>query len=353
MVDARWVSPRNLPKLLTIPLLGVLLLAGCGGGDGSNRNPIPSNLLVVNSLADTAQPPAGTTTLRDALAQAGSGTTITFDPTLDGKTIELSTVGEAHSVLKGEVYSGMTFAGYADRDYGKSALYAQKDVVLDASSLPRGITIAWTGGDTNPARVLAVYGNLTLKNITITGGYSLAEVISSGSQPYTLARGGGLAVWGTAMLENCSVSGNRISGDVNGSRDRGTYGGGIYAERPDSHQLCGEREFGDRLWRGGRRHLLRGRRRQHHREGNNATLSGCTISGDRVTAQHAYGGGLFTLAGRTEQPGNLDHDELHRRPKSGGRQFRLARKRPVLLPRGRRLHGRRIADAHQLYRRRK
>jgi hypothetical protein len=31
--------------------------------------------------------------------------------------------------------------------------------------------------------------------------------------------------------------------------------------------------------------------------GNEVTLDNCTVSGNRVTAQHAYGGGVFTLAG--------------------------------------------------------
>ena len=31
--------------------------------------------------------------------------------------------------------------GYFDRDYGKSALFADKDVVIDASALPDGITV--------------------------------------------------------------------------------------------------------------------------------------------------------------------------------------------------------------------
>jgi hypothetical protein len=118
-------------------LLGSLLLAfGCSSNDEQK-----TTTLVVNSLDDVATPPSGTITLRSAIASAGSGDTITFDSKLNGGTILLSIVGEAHSTLKGEVYSGMTFQGYQDRDYGASALYAQKNLVIDASALSEGITI--------------------------------------------------------------------------------------------------------------------------------------------------------------------------------------------------------------------
>ena len=286
-------------------LLASLLLAGnaCGGSSGQPAPPAPT--LVVTSLDDVAQPPAGTVTLRMALDQATSGEAITFAPALNGGTIELSIIGESHSILMGEVYSGgpPTFQGYFERDYGKSALYARKNVVLDATDLPAGITISWTGGDSNPARVLAVYGNLTLRNVAITGGYSLAEAISgTGTQPFTLARGGGLAVWGTATLEDCAVYGNKIVGDTESSRDRGTYGGGIYA---NGLVLTNCIVSGNTGWgygaAGGGIYSVGGADNTSGK-GNDARLSNCVITGNRVTAQHAYGGGVFTLSGG---PNNL------------------------------------------------
>jgi hypothetical protein len=122
-------------------ILTALVLAGCG--DSTVGPPI-----VVNSLQDLAAPPDGTVTLRSALATAASGQTVGFDPGLDGGVIELSIVGAEHTVLRGEVMgmrqepSGPVsyLVGYHERDYGKSALYARKDVVLDASGLPSGIT---------------------------------------------------------------------------------------------------------------------------------------------------------------------------------------------------------------------
>ncbi len=281
--------------LASLLACGWLLLAvGCGDGGSS---PPPPASLVVNSLQDTETPPAGTLTLRAAIAQAGSGEAITFAPTLDGATIDLSIVGESHSLLKGEVYTGMTFEGYAERDYGKSALYARKNLVLDASALPHGITLRWTGGDANRARVLAVYGDLTLKNVNITGGFSSAEAIAGSAQPYTLARGGGLAVWGTATLQDCSISGNRIAGDDTSSRDRGAYGGGIYANglSLDNCVVSGNTAVGYGAAGGGIYSV--GGADHTSGMGNEVVLTRCTISGNRVTAQHAYGGGLFTLAG--------------------------------------------------------
>jgi hypothetical protein len=108
--------------------------------------------IVVNSLEDIEMPPEETVTLRSALASAASGQPIVFDASLDGGTIELSIVGEEHSMLKGEVMgmreepSGPVsyLVGYFPRDYGRSALYARKSVVIDASDLPSGITLAWT-----------------------------------------------------------------------------------------------------------------------------------------------------------------------------------------------------------------
>ncbi|HWQ08438.1 MAG TPA: hypothetical protein VN436_05000, partial [Holophaga sp.] len=172
----------------------------------------------VTTLLDAETPPEGTTTLRAALASVPDGGTVTFDQSLNGKTLTLTLVGTAHSVLPGEVYSGGAFGGYQDRDYGRSALYAKKNMTLDASNLPDGITLAWGGGSASHARVLAVYGNLTMRNIAIVSGYASAEALDTTSQPWTLARGGGLAVWGTATLDRCTLGGNTVSGDLEGSR---------------------------------------------------------------------------------------------------------------------------------------
>lgn len=303
--------PRASKLLWAVLVVSALLPAmGCGTGATAtfiapSPPPLPPALpaIVVNSLDDLAQPPAGTVTLRSALAQAQSGQPITFATSLNGGAIQLQLVGESHSILMGEVYSGMTYQGYAERDYGKSALYAHKDVVIDASGLPDGITIHWAGGDANPARVMAVYGSLTLKHVFVTGGYSIAEPLE-GSQPFTLARGGGLAVWGTATLEDCAISGNRISGDLNGSRDRGAYGGGIYANGLGLHNctVSGNSAIGYGAAGGG---IYWVGRTQVSSQKQEAVLNGCAITGNRVTAQHAYGGGVFTLAGGPDYTGWL------------------------------------------------
>lgn len=272
-------------------LLCWLSLACAGCGTSGSTAPPPT---VVNSLVDADPPPGGTMTLRAAIREAKSGGTITFDRSLNGGTILLGLIGSDNSVLQGEIYSGMTFQGYGERNYGRSALYAAKDLTIDASALPDGITLTWTGGDSNRARVMAVYGNLTMRNVTVTSGYSSAEAIVGGAQPYTLARGGGLAVWGTATLEKCTVSGNRCAGDNVSSRDRGTYGGGLFANGlvMTNSVVSGNAVIGYGA-AGGGIYSVGGA----DGPGIHSSLSGCTVSGNRVTAQHAYGGGIFTLGG--------------------------------------------------------
>jgi hypothetical protein len=166
---------------------------------------LPPGDIVVNSLEDLENPPSGIVTLRSALADADDGQTIRFSQQLNGGTIELSIAGEEQSVLKGEVMgmreeeSGPVsyLVGYFERDYGRSALYARKNVVIDASRLPSGITLTWVGGEEDPARVLAVYGNLTMTNVSVTGGWSVAKEMPQDldgeyEQLSTRARGGGL-----------------------------------------------------------------------------------------------------------------------------------------------------------------
>ena len=285
-------------SLRAVLVAGILFAgAGCSSSDAPH-----TATLVVNSLDDMTQPPAGVVTLRAAVDKAASGDKISFDPSLNGGTILLTIVGEAHSTLKGEVYSGMTFLGYQDRDYGASALHARKNVNIDASALPAGITLKWNGGASSHARVLAVYGNLTMKNVAIDSGYSLAEAIAGGTQPYTLARGGGLAVWGIARLDHCTLSANQCVGDTVSSRDRGTYGGGIYANGLDLDDcvISGNSALGYGAAGGGIYSV--GGADNGGGVGNDTSLTRCTVSGNSVTAQHAYGGGVFTLSGG---PNNL------------------------------------------------
>ena len=291
--------------IIFLIILTALLLAGCFGSGDGNLPQADNDVVVVNSLEDLANPPEGTVTLRSALAVAASGQKIVFDTGLNGNTIELSIIGEEHTVLKGEIMgmreepSGPVsyLVGYFDRDYGKSALYAQKNVIIDASALPAGITLAWVGGENNPARVLAVYGDLTMINVSVTGGRSVAEDISTGDpddQPWTLARGGAVAVWGIARLVNCKLYDNYCEGDFDSSRDRGAFGGGLYANivNMEDSIVSGNSIVGGGA-AGGGVFSVGGAVSPE----NISTISRSSITGNRISGLFAYGGGVYSDGG--------------------------------------------------------
>lgn len=293
-----------------------LLLAGCFGSSNSGTAGTPAGAppqpapvlepIIVNSLIDDTNPPAGVMTLRLALAQAADSQPIVFDAALNGGVIALSIVGEEHSVLKGEVMgmrdepSGPVsyLEGYFERDYGRSALYARKTVIMDASALDQGITLAWTGGANNPARVLAVFGNLTLKNITITGGHSIFVQIDPveqfHDQPFTLARGAGVAVWGTASIENCTIYDNHCSGDFQSSRDRGAFGGGLYADIVfmENSVVSGNTVSGAGAGGGGVCSVGGANSSQVA-----SVIKNSSITGNRISGVYAYGGGVYSDGG--------------------------------------------------------
>lgn len=282
--------------------IAVTLLGACSGGGDGGSGSSPAAAIVVNSLLDSAAPPAGTVTLRSALASADSGQTIEFDGTLSGGTIALSIVADEHTVLKGEVMgirnepSGPVsyLVGYFDRDYGRSALVARKDVVIDASKLPAGITIAWAG--TTPARVLAVSGDLTLANVTITGGHSVTENISASNpnQPWTLARGGAVAVWGVARLSDCRLHDNHVEGDFDSSRDRGAFGGAVYADIVLMQRcvVSGNSVLGGGA-AGGGVYAVGGA----DDDRSVSSIDRSTVSGNAIRGLFAYGAGVYSDGG--------------------------------------------------------
>jgi hypothetical protein len=279
-------------------------LSSCGGGGGGGGgSSLPA--IVVNSFLDDVSPPAGTVTLRSALASASSGQRITFDQTLNGGTINLIFVGEEHTVLVGEVMgfddvNNISYlVGYFDRDYGKSALFANKDVVIDASNLSDGITVNWDGAD--PARVLAVSGDLTLINVVITGGNSNFDLAADvgqhpeDNQTSTLARGAGLAVWGVATLIDCTIYDNHAVGDdADTSRDGGAYGGGVYADTVvmDNCIVSGNTVYGGGA-AGGGVFSVGGR----DSGVSSSSISQSAITENRITGLFAYGGGVYSDGG--------------------------------------------------------
>ena len=280
-------------------------LSGCGGEGGGTGGGSSLPAIVVNSLLDDASPPGGTVTLRSALASALSGQTITFDQSLNRSTINLIFVGEEHTVLVGEVMGfddakNISYlVGYFDRDYGRSALFADKNVVIDASNLPDGITMNWGGTET--ARVLAVSGNLTLTNVAITGGNSFFDVAadvgqhSDDNQTSTLARGAGVAVWGVANLSDCAIYNNHAVGDdADTSRDGGAYGGGVYADTVvmDNCIVSGNSVYGGGA-AGGGVFSIGGRDTGI----NTSSISQSAITENRIAGLFAYGGGVYSDGG--------------------------------------------------------
>lgn len=281
-------------RILTLIVISLALqspqaIADSPGGNFKSR-------VVVNSLADNPSPPKGEITLRYALSIISEAGKITFDRSLDGGTIQLTQAWTDHAVLPGEAYTNNVFSGYSDRDYGRSALYVRKRrITIDANRLPHGITIKWAGNPNAPARVLAVYGDLVMNNIIISSGSSSAEATGATAQPYTLARGGGLAVSGTAILTQCTISGNRADGDSNPSRDRGSFGGGIYGNVlilndcvVSGNIVTGFGAAGGGIYSVGGAGTT---------SGPGSSLARCAITGNCIVGEHAYGGGVFSEGG--------------------------------------------------------
>lgn len=171
----------------------------------------------------------GAGSLRQAIADVGTGETITFDSALDGQTITL----------------------------GGTNLQFNKSLTIDASALTGGITISGN----NASRVFLVYGGTsTMNSLTLTGGNdsfrggainlssaaTLTIINSTLSGNTASGVGGAINKEGNLSLTNCTLSGN-ISGQAGGgianlaglltlshctlsSNVAGTYGGGFYTQ---------------------------------------------------------------------------------------------------------------------------
>lgn len=207
-----------------------------------------------NPVLSTAD--SGPYTLRAAIAGATAGETITFGSAVSGQTILLT--------------SGQLTLG--------------KNLTIDASTLPAGITI-----DGNQAsRIFEVNAGTTnvLLNLTLTGGngagatfnghggaifnggtLTLSNCVLRGNEVPSGGAGGGLFTTGAgsaATVVGCVFSTNRTIGGSNG-------GGGIYAD--NSTLYCS-----DSIFRGNISSNTAGA--VHVISGGTGTLAGCTFEGN-------------------------------------------------------------------------
>ena len=118
---------------------------------------------------------SGSGSLRDAVAAAAPGDTITFAPGMDGKTILL----------------------------GGSQILLNKNLTIDASALVNGVTVS--GNQLSRIFEIAPGVSVTLQGLTLSGGNATDN-------------GGGIFSSGSLTLSKCNISGNTTSGN----------GGGIY-----------------------------------------------------------------------------------------------------------------------------
>jgi len=209
----------------------------------------------------------------------------------------------SHTIVNGKQ---VTFSGTGGQLFILALIHGLLTIItlsIDASDLPSGITLSWVGGVGNQARVLAVYGNLTMTNVSVTGGSSVAEVLpppdpdDEYGQLSTRAHGAGLAVWGVARLVNCTLHNNHCIRETDvpaRSRDAGAFGGGIYADIVDMEKcvVSGNSVSASGVSGGGVFYV--------GVAGSYETASiveRSSITGNRITGLFAYDGGVYSDGG--------------------------------------------------------
>ena len=191
-----------------------------------------------------------------------------------------------------------------------------------------------------------------MKNVTITGGYSYAEAIAAGSQPYTLARGGGLAVWGTAHARSRARSPGTPAPATSGRA--GTAAPTAAASTPTASTSPTASSAATRSSATGRRAAASTRSAApttRTAQGTTPTSTGAPSPATGVTGEHCLRRRHLHPVRRAEQPGDDVPDQLHDRPEPGRGPPGHPQDRTVLRPRRRHLHGRRLALPVELHRR--
>jgi|GEM_PF-796670 len=176
---------------------------------------------------------SGPGSLRQIIADFPSGTLITFDPSLSGKTITLT--------------SGQ--------------LFIDKNLGIDASALPNGIVISGN----NASRVLQVTSgnNVLLNSLTLTRGSATgANPANTGGAIYSFG--------GNLTLLNSTITSNTATGS-----------GGAITTQDGSLTLSGSTLRGNSAPFGGAIYRIRG----------TVTLNDCTLADNSATS--SGGGGIF------------------------------------------------------------
>ncbi|MCC5841223.1 MAG: hypothetical protein JJT96_13990 [Opitutales bacterium] len=191
-------------SLLNAPTAGTNLEWRPAGGDPGGFAQVEAmvNLAgVVTTLADS-----GSNSLRGLVGNA-SVSRITFAPALSGKTIFL----------------------------GGSAITINRNVTIDASALPEGITISGNSNgdgihDPGESRIFVINAGRT---VTLRG----LRIVDGQTQPNDPLgpQGGAIKILGTLILEDCVVSGSSA-----------TEGGGLHVMDPGSATIQRSRITGNR-----------------------------------------------------------------------------------------------------------
>jgi hypothetical protein len=196
-------------------------------------------ILLVNSFADNTPSGDGLVSLREAisasvnhtmddLGQTGTGNdTIQFDPSIDGKTIGLTTPVN-------DLSANSTMAG-------PSAFFINNNdtLVIDGQTgLTKGITINGPGTGSPPFFRLfdiAAGSSLTLQSLTLSGGdahgFRGGFTSAGGAGGASAGLGGAIFNQGTLMIQSSTLTGNTAQGGTGGYRryefqDGGGAGGG-------------------------------------------------------------------------------------------------------------------------------
>ncbi|MEZ5591759.1 MAG: choice-of-anchor Q domain-containing protein [Gammaproteobacteria bacterium] len=223
----------------------------------------------------TSNADSGAGSLRAAVAQANSAVgpdQITFDTGLGTITLSSGQIDITDTLTITGPAAGQTISGNnASRIFAVTDYY---DLTLQNLTLSGGFTSAdgylptSCAADTGQGSAVCALGNLTLTNTTIAGNHTEGEN----------ARGGALYTFGTIELTDSTVSGNSTAGD-------GAEGGGIHVRYGDAtltnSTLSGNSTTGNYA-RGGGLYTYYG----------TTTLTNCTVSGNSTAGSDAYGGGL-------------------------------------------------------------